>query len=89
MVRPAVQRAVVAQDQCLTLAQVGDQRGLLGRVQHHALVVVVADLRKRMAVCVIGSRPQASDETAIDAQLWVWMTQSTSGRAWCTALWIT
>jgi hypothetical protein len=37
----------------------------------------------------MGSRPQSSAETAIDAQLWVWMTQPTSGRASWMALWIT
>jgi hypothetical protein len=42
-----------------------------------------------MAVCVSGKRPHSSEDTAIDAQLCVWITQATSGRAACTALWIT
>ena len=44
---------------------------------------------KRIAVCVIGSRPHSSADTAIEAKLCVWITHATSGRAACTALWIT
>ena len=64
-------RAVVAQDQRFAFAQVTHQGFLLSVVQHHALVLVIADLQKRIAVCVIGSNPQSSAETAIDAQLWL------------------
>ena len=44
---------------------------------------------KYIAVWVSGSNPQSSAETAIPAIEWVWITQPTSGRPLCTALWIT
>jgi hypothetical protein len=37
----------------------------------------------------MGSKPQSSADTAMDAQLCVWITQPTSGRASWIALWIT
>ena len=64
-------------------------RLLLVEVEHHALVVVVGDLAKRIAVCVSGSRPHFSADTAMPALVWVWTTQCDSGRAAWIALWIT
>ena len=44
---------------------------------------------KNIAFCVSGSRPHLSAETAMPAGECVWITQATSWRALCTALWMT
>ena len=41
---------------------------------------------KRIAVCASGSRPHFIADTAMPASVCVWITQSTSWRALCTAL---
>ena len=43
----------------------------------------------RIEDCAIGISPTFIAETAIPARLCVWITQSTSCRAICTALWMT
>src|SRR3546814_1731000 len=40
------QRAMIAQDQCLAIAQVAHQRFLFVVLEHHAHIVVIADLQE-------------------------------------------